>query len=107
LNAELFIAKKITKSVDNNKQLSTPIIKIAVFGIALGLAVMILSVAIITGFKDQVSGKVIGFASHIQVTNFDSNRSFETLPINRNQLSQALLKGHKTLSGIYNKIGNN
>jgi len=95
LNAELFIAKKITKSTDNNKNLSTPIIKIAVFGIALGLAVMILSVAIVTGFKNQVSGKVIGFASHIQVTNFDSNRSFETLPINRDQLSQPLLNSIK------------
>jgi lipoprotein-releasing system permease protein len=95
LNAELFIAKKITQSGDSKQQLSAPVVKIAVFGIALGLAVMILSVAIITGFKNQVSGKVIGFASHIQVTNFDSNRSFETLPINRNQVSQPLLNNIK------------
>lgn len=95
MNAELFIAKKITQSGDSKQQLSAPVVKIAVFGIALGLAVMILSVAIITGFKNQVSGKVIGFASHIQVTNFDSNRSFETLPISRNQVSQPLLNSIK------------
>jgi lipoprotein-releasing system permease protein len=91
LNAEFFIAKKITQTQEGAKQISGPIVKIAVFGIALGLAVMILSVAIITGFKNEVSSKVIGFGSHIQVTNFDSNRSYETLPINRKQLSQPLL----------------
>ncbi len=95
MNAELFIAKKITQQGDDKKQISGPIVKIAVFGIALGLSVMILSVAIITGFKNQVSGKVIGFGSHIQVTNFDSNRSFETQPISRFQLSQTLLNSIK------------
>ena len=95
MNTELFIAKKITNQEDNQKQVSGPIVKIAVFGISLGLIVMILSVAIITGFKNQVSEKVIGFGSHIQVTNFDSNQSFETTPINRNQLSQPLLNSIK------------
>lgn len=71
--------------------MSAPIVKIAMFGISLGLSIMILSMAIITGFKDEVSSKVIGFGAHIQVTNFDSNRSYETLPINKNQLSKSLL----------------
>jgi len=91
LNAEFFIANRISKSSDSTDQISAPIVKIAVFGISLGLAVMILSVAIITGFKNQVTDKVTGFGAHIQVTNFDSNRSYETLPINRYQLSQNLL----------------
>src|SRR3989339_480476 len=47
LNAELFIARKITFSTENQKQISGPIVNIAVFGIALGLAVMILSAGII------------------------------------------------------------
>ncbi|GAB6394643.1 MAG: ABC transporter permease [Bacteroidales bacterium] len=55
--------------------------RIAVTGIALGLAVMILSVAIIVGFKKEVRNKVIGFGSHIQITNLDSNTSYETAPI--------------------------
>lgn len=108
MNTELFIAKKITQSGSNEKQISGPIVKIAVFGISLGLVVMILSVAIITGFKNQVSEKVIGFGSHIQVTNFDSNRSFETLPINRHQLSQSLLhsiKGIKHSQAFITKSG--
>ena len=50
-------------------------------GIALGLAVMILSVAIVIGFKKEVRNKVIGFGTHIQISNFDNNTSYETIPI--------------------------
>lgn len=51
----------------------------------MGLAVMILAVAILTGFKQQIREKVVGFGSHIQVMNFDSNISFETTPISDKQ----------------------
>lgn len=46
---------------------------------------MIVSVAVITGFKSEIRNKVIGFGSHIQVVNFDSSNSYETRPISRNQ----------------------
>jgi lipoprotein-releasing system permease protein len=54
---------------------------IAIFGIALGLTVMIVAVAIVTGFKKEISNKVTGFGAHIQIVNMDSNLSYETLPI--------------------------
>jgi lipoprotein-releasing system permease protein len=54
---------------------------VAIISIALGVAVMILSVAIVTGFKKEISDKIVGGNSHIQITNFDSNYSFETNPI--------------------------
>lgn len=54
---------------------------IAVFGIALGLAVMLVAISIVTGFKLEIRNKVIGFGSHIQILNYDSNVSFETSPI--------------------------
>ncbi len=57
---------------------------IAVFGIALGLAVMLVAISIVTGFKEEISNKVIGFGSHIQILNYDSNVSFETSPIDAN-----------------------
>ncbi|MDR1402530.1 MAG: ABC transporter permease [Tannerellaceae bacterium] len=78
---ELFIAKKIHFSKENNRQVIPPAVRIAITGIALGLAVMILSTAITIGFKKEVRNKVIGFGSHIQVTNFDSNTSYESAPI--------------------------
>ena len=65
--------------------MSQPIVTIAVIGISLGLAVMILSVAVVTGFKLEISDKIIGFGSHIQIVNFDSNISFETEPIDKQQ----------------------
>ena len=46
---------------------------------------MILSVAVVTGFKKEIRDKVIGFGSHIQLVNFDSNSSFESVPVSKNQ----------------------
>jgi len=51
------------------------------FGIALSLAVMIVAVAIVTGFKKEISNKVTGFGAHIQILNMDSNLSYETAPV--------------------------
>ncbi|MCD7915038.1 MAG: ABC transporter permease [Tannerellaceae bacterium] len=81
MNFELFIAKKIHFSKEGNKQVTPPAVRIAMIGIALGLAVMILSVAIIIGFKKEIRNKVIGFGSHIQISNFNNNTSYETAPI--------------------------
>lgn len=78
---ESFIAKRIRFDKTDGKRVSRPAIRIAVAGIALGLAVMILSIAIVVGFQNEVSDKVVGFGSHIQITNFDSNNSYEPHPI--------------------------
>ncbi|MCK4663375.1 MAG: ABC transporter permease [Bacteroidales bacterium] len=85
MNIELFIAKRLFFKSDNEKSISKPIIKIAITGISLGLAVMILAVAIVTGFKSEIRNKVIGFGSHIQIVNYDSNYSYETKSINKKQ----------------------
>jgi lipoprotein-releasing system permease protein len=60
-------------------------VNIALFGIVLGLIVLLLSVAIVTGYKSEVGRKVIGFGSHLQIVNLDSNQSYETLPVSENQ----------------------
>lgn len=97
MNLELFIAKRIHFSKEGNRQVTPPAVRIAIIGIALGLAVMILSVAIIVGFKKEVRNKVIGFGSHIQITNFDNNASFESTPI---AISDSLLEGLRSFPGI-------
>ncbi len=63
------------------RSFSRSILGIAIFGIALSLAVMIVAVAIITGFKNEISQKVTGFSAHIQILNLDSNLSYETVPV--------------------------
>lgn len=97
MNLELFIARKIHFSKQGERQATPPAIRIAMIGIALGLAVMILSVAIMIGFKKEVRNKVIGFGSHIQITNFDNNSSYQTMPI---AVSDSFLVALKERSGI-------
>ena len=81
MNTEFFIAKRFIKSQRGSRKYTTPIIRLSVIAIALSLAVMILSISIITGFKEEIRNKVIGFGGHIQINNFDSNNSFESSPI--------------------------
>jgi len=85
MNLPYFIAQRLIKGRREETSFSRPINVIAIIGIAMGLAVMILAVAILTGFKQEIRDKVVGFGSHIQIMNFDSNISFETTPISGNQ----------------------
>ena len=85
MNLPYFIAQRLIKGRTKGTSFSKPINVIAVIGISLGLAVMILAVAILTGFKQQIREKVIGFGSHIQIVNYDSNYSLETAPISEGQ----------------------
>lgn len=97
MNLELFIARKIYFNKEEGKQATPPAVRIAMIGIALGLAVMMLSIAIIVGFKQEVTAKVAGFGSHIQITNFDANNSYETVPI---AVSDSLLTALRHFPGI-------
>jgi lipoprotein-releasing system permease protein len=81
MNLPYFIAQKLIMGRREGISFSRPINIIAIVGIAVGLAVMILAVSILTGFKQQIREKIVGFGSHIQVLNYDSNISFETTPI--------------------------
>jgi len=84
LNNEYFIARRLISDRDSSRKISRSIVRIAVFGISLGLAVMIITVAVVTAFKQEIRNKVIGFGGEIQLLNFDSNPSYETKPISRN-----------------------
>lgn len=97
MNVNLYIARRIFSSKENRNQLSSRIVNIALFGIVLGLIVLILSVAIVTGYKSEVGRKVIGFGSHMQIINLDSNQSFETSPISQ---EQPFLNELKNIVGI-------
>lgn len=85
MNLPYFIAQRLIRGRTKGTSFSKPINVIAIIGIAMGLAVMILAVAILTGFKEQIREKVVGFGSHIQIVNLDSNFSLETAPISEGQ----------------------
>ena len=92
MNTELFIARRLYSDKDLKSGFSRPIISIAIIGIVLGMAVMIISVAVVTGFKLEIRNKIAGFNAHIQIVNYDNNSSYETSPINKNQEFLAALK---------------
>ena len=97
MNYEYFISRRI-RSKDGSS-FSRPIVRVSVTGIALGLAVMLISVAILQGFQTQVRDKVSGFGGHIQITGFDSNNSYEPTPIDKND---AKISRIRRIDGILN-----
>ena len=85
MNLPYFIAQRLIKGRREGTSFSRPINIIAIIGIATGLSVMIIAVSVLTGFKQQIRDKIVGFGSNIQVLNFDSNLSLETIPISDTQ----------------------
>ena len=81
MSLSLFLARRLYHDSDAGKQVSRPAVLIATIGVAIGLAVMIIAVSVIIGFKSEVRDKIVGFGAHIQITNSDAARSYETRPI--------------------------
>jgi len=79
LNFERFIAQNISSA--KSDQYATPVVRISFISIALGLALMIISVAVVIGFKKSISNKIIGFTSDLKIVPFDNNESLEENPI--------------------------
>ena len=100
MNLELFIAKRLAFSKDKKNFTTKPIIKIALAGVAIGFAIMLIAISIVTGFKKEIRNKVIGFGSHIQVSNYDGNNSFESRPINSDQKFIQALKSNPQIKHI-------
>ena len=100
MNTELFIARRIISGNKNRKYFSSTITGIVIFGIALSIAVMVASVAIVTGFKKEIRNKVIGFGSDIQVINYDSNLSYQTSPIPLNDTIVSMFSAIKGVNHI-------
>lgn len=81
MNLSLFIAKRIYNDKGDKYKVSRPAIRIATIGVAIGLAVMIITVSVVIGFRHTIRDKVIGFGSHIQVKNFLTTQSTDPYPI--------------------------
>ena len=97
MNLPLFIARKIYDGKNEGKQVSRPAIRIATAGVAIGLAVMLISVSVVLGFKHTIRDKVIGFGSHIQVGSFMTLQTGDFYPI---QMDDSMLTVLKTIPGV-------
>jgi lipoprotein-releasing system permease protein len=86
LNLNYFIAKRLITAKDYKSSISAPIIKIAIAAIAIGMVMMIVSVATGIGLQQKIREKVSAFNGHIIISNYDNNQSEATLtPITKNQ----------------------
>lgn len=97
MNLPLFIARRINGSEGQRREVSRPAIRIATIGVAIGLAVMIITVSVVFGFKHTIRDKVVGFGSHIQVENYMAQQLSAPVPIS---ISDSLMKVMKQLPGI-------
>ena len=97
MNLPLFLAKRIFNDKGDKRKVSRPAIRIATAGVAIGLAVMIISVCVVIGFKHTIRDKVVGFGSHITIANFMAMQSGEPFPICTND---SLLKTVEHIDGV-------
>ena len=67
MNVEYFIAKKLFTAKEENNSYTKPIFRIAILAVSLSVAIMLISVMILSGFKNEISSKIIGFGSHITI----------------------------------------
>lgn len=86
MNLEYFIAKRLITARDHKSSISAPIIKIAIAAIAIGMIMMIISIATGIGLQQKIRQKVAAFNGHIMITNYDENQSQLSLtPISTHQ----------------------
>ena len=78
IDTELFIARRISSRRQGR---SNVMVRIATMTVAVGMAVMIIALAVVTGFKKEITAKLVGFGAHVRIVSLYSNNSLETDPI--------------------------
>ena len=97
MNLPFFLSRRIYFSEGDHHEVSRPAIRIATIGVAIGLAVMIITVSVILGFKHTIRDKVVGFGSHIQVTNFVTQQTAVPTPI---AINDTLIRKFKKIPNV-------
>lgn len=100
MNLPLFLSKKIYGDKSTKQKVSRPAIRIATIGVAIGMAVMIITVSVVIGFKHTIRDKVIGFGSHIQVTNFMTMQSTDPYPVCINDSLMTVLRNSEGIAHV-------
>jgi lipoprotein-releasing system permease protein len=97
MNLEYFIASRLISNKGTKGNKTEPAIRIAIIGIAVGLAVMLIAWAIVIGFRREVRNKIIGVNAHIQITSYYSNFTYEMNPVN---ISDSLVNDLRAVPGV-------
>ncbi|WP_456441642.1 ABC transporter permease [Psychroserpens sp.] len=100
MNYELFLAKRIVVAKQHKSSISSPIIKIAITAIALGIIIMMITISSVFGLQYKIKEKISGFNGHVQITNYDDNNSQITVtPIS---IEQEFYPNFSNVEGIKN-----
>lgn len=99
MNLAYFIAKRINNSNNEDKKVSRPIIRISKISIVLAIVVNIVTIAVVTGFQNQIKDKVTGFGAHATLLKAGEQSAFETAPIVRDSI---LFKKIQSIKGVKN-----
>lgn len=97
---EFQIAKKLYSNKSGEQKISRPAVLVAVLGIAIGFIVMLVTIAIVIGFKAEIRNKVVGFNSDIQILNYNTVAAHESHPIAVSDSLMDFLKSYPEVSGI-------
>lgn len=97
MSLPFFIASRLKADSNQKDRVSRPVVRIAAAGVALGLAVMIVSVSVVVGFKHTVRDMVVGFAGNIQVAEFATLQTSQQRPI---EVSDSMLQRLSKIAGV-------
>lgn len=98
MRLEYFIAKRLITTKNYKSSISAPIIKIAIAAIAIGIIMMIVSVATGVGLQQKIRQKIAAFNGHVIISNYDDNQSEgSVVPIS---MHQSFYPKFKNIDGI-------
>lgn len=100
MNLASYIAQRLWSTKLQKKSIAAPVVRIAIGSITLGIAVMIITVSIITGFKNEIKSKAIGFSGDVVISAYTNNNSFEQEPISTQAPFLNELKANKNIKHI-------
>lgn len=98
LPVPFLLARRILK--DKGNRFSRPIIRLSVMGVSIGVVIMMLAIGITSGYKQAIRDKVIAMGSHIRITHFDQNYSYEQVPFDKNQPFVQQIRQHSEVADI-------
>lgn len=100
MNLSYYISNRLFFTKKGNNRYTKPILLIGTLAVILSVTVMLLSIMITTGFKNQITEKIIGFAGDITITSYVNNQSYESIPINKDQSLISDLQSNKNIVDV-------
>lgn len=97
MNLPLYIAKRFHYDHEGTRSMSRPAVRIAIIGMALGLATMLITISVVVGFKSKVRDQIVGFGSHIRVYAYSNGNNNDETPI---IINDSLENKLKTIPGV-------